>query len=78
MQPKWGELQKLAKANAAKPADDPTREDPGKFFQKNWVQKYAKELAYTSDKRYHYNGSGRSYYEMGQSMGKAMLEMIKK
>jgi hypothetical protein len=77
MSSKWEEFQKLGKANAAKPADDPTRIDPGKFFQANWVQKYAKELAYTSDKRYHYNGSGRSYYEMGQSMGKAMLEMLK-
>ncbi|MCP4377785.1 MAG: sialate O-acetylesterase [bacterium] len=77
MQPKWDAFKKLAKANAAKPANDPTRKDPGKFFQINWVQKYAKELAYTSDKRYHYNGSGRSYYEMGQSMGKAMLDMIK-
>ena len=43
---------------------------------KDWVQKYAKELAFTSDKRYHYNGSGRSYYEMGQSMGRAMLELL--
>lgn len=77
MQDKWDAFRKLAQANAAKPADDPTRKDPGKFFQKNWVQKYAKELAYTSDKRYHYNGSGRSYYEMGQSMGKAMIEILK-
>jgi len=78
MRDKWDAFRKSGKVNSDKPADDPTREDPGKFFQKNWVQKYAKELAYTSDKRYHYNGSGRSYYEMGQSMGKAMLEMIKK
>jgi len=78
MQDKWDAFRKAGQVNAAKPADDPTRLDPGKFFQKNWVQKYAKELAYTSDKRYHYNGSGRSYYEMGQSMGKSMLEMINK
>ena len=77
MSSKWEEFKKLGKANAAKPADDPTRIDPGKFYQENWVQRYRKELAYTSDKRYHYNGSGRSYYEMGQSMGKAMLEMLK-
>ncbi len=77
MQDKWDAFRKLARANEAKPADDPTRKDPGKFFQKNWVQKYAKELAYTSDKRYHYNGSGRSYYEMGQSMGNAMVQMVK-
>jgi hypothetical protein len=78
MQSKWDAFRKAGQVNAAKPESDPTREDPGKFYLKNWVQKYAKELAYTSDKRYHYNGSGRSYYEMGQSMGKAMLEMIKK
>ena len=77
MQDKWDAFRKMGKANAAKPADDPTRIDPGKFYQKNWVQKYAKELAYTSDKRYHYNGSGRSYYEMGRSMGNAMVQMVK-
>ena len=77
MQDKWDAFRKLAKANQAKPADDPTRIDPGKFFQINWVKKYAKELAYTSDKRYHYNGSGRSYYEMGLSMGNAMVEILK-
>ncbi len=77
MSAKWEAFRELGKVNAAKPADDPTRIDPGKFFQINWVRKYKKELAYTSDKRYHYNGSGRSYYEMGQSMGKAMLEMVK-
>ncbi len=77
MQSKWDAFRKLGKANEAKPADDPTRITPGKFFQINWVQKYKKELAYTSDKRYHYNGSGRSYYEMGQSMGRAMAELLK-
>jgi len=77
MQSKWDEFRELGKVNAAKPAGDPTRLDPGKFFQINWVRKYKKELAYTSDKRYHYNGSGRSYYEMGQSMGKSMVELLK-
>lgn len=77
MQDKWDAFRAAAQANAAKPADDSARIDPGKFFQKNWVQKYAKQLAYTSDKRYHYNGSGRSYYEMGQSMGKAMVKLVK-
>ncbi len=76
MQDNWDAFRKLAKVNEAKPANDPSRIDPGKFFQKNWVQKYSKELAYTSDKRYHYNGSGRSYYEMGQSMGNAMADLI--
>ncbi len=76
MSPKWEAFRELARANETKPKDDPARIDPGKFFQTNWVRKYAKELAYTSDKRYHYNGSGRSYYEMGQSMGYAMLELL--
>jgi alpha-galactosidase len=77
MQPKWDEFRKLAKANEAKPKDDPTRMDPGKFFQKNWVQRYARELAFTSDRRYHYNGSGACYYEMGKSMGQAIVDLLK-
>lgn len=76
LQGKWDEFRKKAKANEQKSKDDPTRIAPGEFFQKNWAQRYKKELAYTSDRRYHYNGSGRSYYEMGESMGLAMLEMM--
>jgi hypothetical protein len=41
------------------------------------VQKYKELLAYTSDKRYHYRGSGACTYLMGESMGKAMLEMVR-
>ena len=76
MQGKWQEFRAAAKLNEEKPLDDPTRIDPGDFFQKHWQQKYKKELAYTSDKRYHYHGSGRCYYEMGESMGRAMLELF--
>ncbi len=76
LQGKWDEFRKRAKANEQKSKDDPTRVVPGEFFQQNWAQRYKQELAYTSDRRYHYNGSGRSYYEMGESMGKAMLEML--
>ena len=47
------------------------------YFQKHWAQRYKKELSYTSDKRYHYKGSGRCYYEMGEAMGRAMLEIVK-
>jgi len=62
-------------SDATAPAqDDPTRVDPGEFFFKNWLQRYKKELAYTSDKRYHYLGSGKCYYQMGEAMGKAMVE----
>ena len=74
MQSKWDEFKKLAQANEAKGKDDPTYER--KFYDKYWVEKYAKELSYTSDKRYHYNGSGRGYYEMGRSMGNAMVELL--
>ncbi|MEM1070891.1 MAG: hypothetical protein AAGI63_18440, partial [Planctomycetota bacterium] len=56
--------------------DDATRVEPGMFFNKNWLQKYKEKLAYTSDKRYHYLGSGACYYEMGESMGKAMIELL--
>jgi alpha-galactosidase len=77
MQEKWNAFRAEAKKNQAKPADDPTRMDPGQFYQKNWVRKYKEELAYTSDKRYHYKGSGACYYQMGESMGRAMLEMTR-
>jgi len=77
MSDKWAAFRAAAKVNEAKPKTDPTRLDPGRFFRTNWVKKYKKELSYTSDKRYHYNGSGRSYYEMGLSMGKAMVELLK-
>jgi alpha-galactosidase len=78
MQDKWDAFKAEGKKNEAKPKDDPTRMDPGAFFNKNWLQKYKKELSYTSDKRYHYLGSGACYYKMGESMGKAMAELVKK
>ena len=77
MDGKWAEFRAAAKANEKKAKDDSTRVDPGEFYRKNWAEKYAKGLAYTSDRRYHYNGSGRSYYEMGESMGRAMLELLR-
>lgn len=77
MQGKWEDFRKTAKANEQKPKDDPTRVKPSEFFQANWVRRYKQELSYTSDRRYHYHGSGRSYYEMGESMGMAMLELVK-
>ena len=76
MEGKWEEFRKEAKKNEAKATDDPTRVNPGQFYEKNWREKYAEGLAYTSDRRYHYNGSGKCYYEMGQSMGKALLELV--
>lgn len=77
MQPRWDAFRAAAKVNEAKPKDDPTRADPGAFYNTNWVQKYKKELSFTSDKRYHYLGSGACYYKMGESMGKAMVELVK-
>jgi len=73
----WEAFRTQAKANESKPKDDPTRIDPGDFYFKNWVQRYRKELAYTSDKRYHYLGSGKCYYQMGEAMGQAMVELLK-
>ena len=73
----WEEFRANARKNEAKPKDDPTRIDPGDFFFKNWVQRYKDQRKYTSDKRYHYLGSGKSYYQMGESMGKAMVELLK-
>jgi hypothetical protein len=71
----WQAFRTSAKANESKPKDDPTRIEPGDFYQKNWAQRYRKKLAYTSDKRYHYLGSGACYFQMGESMGKAMVEL---
>jgi hypothetical protein len=71
----WTEFRAAAKANESKATGDPTRIDPGQFYQLNWRQKHAKELAFTSDKRYHYLGSGSCYYLMGEAMGKAMLDL---
>lgn len=77
MDEKWAAFKKLAQANERKPEDDPTRINPGQFYQKNWEQKYYDLLRYTSDRPYHYRGSGKCYYEMGESMAKAMLELLK-
>jgi len=63
--------EKLAKEQGRKLTD--ARE----FFEKNWLEKYKVPLSYTSDKRYHYKGSGKCYYLMGEAFGKAMLEMVK-
>ena len=76
MSAKWAAFRKLAQANEKKAKDDPTRIDPGQFFQQNWQRKYKAQLSYTSDRRYHYLGSGACYYEMGESMGKAMVELL--
>jgi Carbohydrate esterase, sialic acid-specific acetylesterase len=73
----WKEFRAAARKNEQKGKDDSTRVPPGEFYLRNWVLKYKDKLAYTSDKRYHYLGSGRCYYEMGEAMGKAMLELIK-
>ena len=77
MDDKWQAFRAEAQKNEQKPAGDPTRINPGEYFKKNWVQRYAKELSYFSDKRYHYKGSGACYYQMGEAMGKAMIEMVK-
>lgn len=73
----WQAFRESAKNNELKAKDNPTRIDPGKFYQTHWAQKYKDQLAYTSDRRYHYLGSGQCYYEMGESMGKAMLELLR-
>ncbi len=77
MSQKWAAFRALAKTNESKPKDDPTRIDPGLFYQKNWVHKHRDELKYTSDRPYHYLGSGACYYQMGESMGKAMIGLLK-
>ena len=76
MSAQWEEFRTRARENEAKPADDPTRIPPGDFFFQNWLQRYRDRLKYTSDKRYHYLGSGKCYYQMGEAMGKAMLKLL--
>lgn len=71
----WAAFRAAAAENEKKPADDPTRVNPGEFYLKNWQQKYKDQLAYTSDKRYHYLGSGACYYQIGQAMGEAMIAL---
>ena len=73
---KWQAFREEAKKNEQKPESDPTRINPGEYYQTNWVQRYAKELSYFSDKRYHYKGSGACYYRMGEAMATAILQMI--
>ena len=77
LEDEWREFRANAKKNSQKVDGDPTKMPKGEYFQKHWTQRYKKELAYTSDKRYHYKGSGRCYYEMGEAMGRAMLEIVK-
>jgi len=73
----WEDFRTQAKKNEAKPKDDPTRIDPGEFYIKNWEIKYREQRKYTSDKRYHYLGSGKCYYLMGESMAESMVELLK-
>jgi alpha-galactosidase len=76
MDDKWQAFREKAKKNEQKPRNDLSRIDPGEYYQVNWVRRYAKELSYFSDKRYHYKGSGACYYRMGKAMAKAMLEIF--
>ena len=78
MSAQWEKFRKLAQTNSKKNNDDPSRIDPGEFYLQNWKNKYKFELSYTSDRRYHYLGSGACYYEMGVSMGEAMIKLLSK
>jgi alpha-galactosidase len=55
----------------------PTRDEINAFGDKHWRNPNKNTIARMSDKRYHYMGCGRTYYLMGESMGKAMLEFLK-
>lgn len=74
----WKAFREAAGRNESKPADDPTRVDPGAYYREHWEQRYRKELSYTSDRRYHYLGSAACYYRMGRSMGEAMVELLER
>lgn len=69
-------FKKLVGANKRKSLDDPTRVDPDEYVRVNWTQKHAHIMPYRSDRPYHYMGSGLCYYQMGESMGKAMIGLL--
>ncbi len=72
----WSAFRTTARENEKKPKSDPTRIDPGEFYRRNWLVKYKEKLAYTSDRRYHYLGSGACYYQMGEAMAEAILTLM--
>ncbi len=55
----------------------PTRDEINAFGGKHWREPNRSTITRMSDKRYHYMGCGRTYYLMGEAMGKAMVEMLK-
>jgi len=77
---KWRAFKAKNKAWMAKlkaEGKKPTRDEINEFGDKNWREPNKTTIARMSDKRYHYMGCGRTYYLMGEAMGKAMLEMLK-
>jgi len=78
---KWRAFKTKEKAWKAKRAAEgkkPTRDEITKFGDENWRNPNKDTIARMSDKRYHYMGCGRTYYLMGEAMGKAMLPLLKK
>lgn len=55
----------------------PTRDQINEFGDKHWREPNKDTIARMSDRRYHYMGCGRTYYLMGEALGKAMIEMVK-
>jgi hypothetical protein len=77
---KWRAFKAKEKAWKAKLTADgkkPTRDEINKFGDDNWRTPNKATIAQMSDKRYHYMGCGRTYYLMGEAMGKTMLELLK-
>jgi hypothetical protein len=72
----WEEFRAKDAAQRAEAEAAGERPDPD-FFHREWNLRYKEQHAYTSDKRYHYLGSGECYYRMGDAFGQAMLDMIK-
>lgn len=71
----WEEFRAKDKAQRELAEKEGRKPDPN-FFHREWLMKYKDQHAYTSDKRYHYLGSGECYYRMGDAMGRAMLEIV--
>ena len=76
---KWRAFKAKSKAWTAKlqaEGEKPTRDEINRFGDKHWREPNKATIARMSDKRYHYMGCGRTYYLMGEAMGKAMVKLL--
>ncbi len=75
---KMQDVRRKAVADAQAKGEKLTKEQDREIW-KIWGESEGGILWQTrhSDRRYHYCGNGQTYYDMGCSMGRAMLELVK-